>query len=322
MPEDKMKAAVIYEPGGPEKLILEERPIPETKPGWSLVKIRGFGINHSEIFTRNGLSPDVKFPRILGIECVGEIAKTTDEKRLPVGQKVVSIMGEMGRAFDGSYAEYALLPNAQLYPVETDLPWDVLAAIPETYYTAYNSMLNLRIDESDNVLVRGGTSGVGIAFLRLLKGKYPDLSITGTTRNLNKKQQLLAEGYDSVVLDQNNSLQTDQCYNRVLDLIGPAAIQDTFQHMTENSIVCITGLLGGVWTIHDFDPIEDLPADSYLTSVESKHVSEEKMNRLLKYIKQYRINVRPEKVFSLDQIQEAHRYLESSESFGKVVVLP
>lgn len=318
----KMKAAVIYEPGGPDKLILEERPIPKIKAGWSLVKIRGFGINHSEIFTRKGLSPSVKFPRILGIECVGEIVETTDEKRLPIGQKVVSIMGEMGRAFDGSYAEYALLPNHQLYPVETDLPWDVLAAIPETYYTAYHSMLNLKIDQSDNVLVRGGTSGVGIAFLRLLKGKYPDISVTGTSRSMNKKQQLLEAGFDSVVLDHHNVLQTQQHYTRVLDLIGPAAIQDTLQHMTEDSIVCITGLLGGVWTMNNFDPLEDLPANSYLTSVESKNVSEKKMNDLLKYIQKNHVNVKPEKVFSLDQIQEAHAYLESSKSFGKVVVLP
>lgn len=316
-----MKAVVIYEPGGPEKLILEERTIPKIKLGWSLVKVRGFGINHSEIFTRKGLSPSVHFPRILGIECTGEIAETTDNLRLPVGQKVVSIMGEMGRAFDGSYAEYTLIPNNQLYPVNTDLPWDILAAVPETYYTAYNSLLNLKIKGSEKVLVRGGTSGVGIAFLRLLKGKYPDIEVTGTSRSKNKEDKLLKAGFDHVVLDQENVLQTDQSYDRVLDLIGPAAMQDTFRHMNEDSIVCITGLLGGVWTMDHFDPLEDLPANSYLTSVESKYVNESKMNDLLAFIKDYHINVRPEKVFSLDQIQEAHAYLESSQSFGKVVVL-
>lgn len=269
-----MKAVVIYEPGGPEKLILEERTIPKIKLGWSLVKVRGFGINHSEIFTRKGLSPSVHFPRILGIECTGEIAETTDNLRLPVGQKVVSIMGEMGRAFDGSYAEYTLIPNNQLYPVNTDLPWDILAAVPETYYTAYNSLLNLKIKGSEKVLVRGGTSGVGIAFLRLLKGKYPDIEVTGTSRSKNKEEKLLKAGFDHVVLDQENVLQTDQSYDRVLDLIGPAAMQDTFRHMNEDSIVCITGLLGGVWTMDHFDPLEDLPANSYLTSVESKYVNE------------------------------------------------
>ena len=135
-----MKAVVIHEPGGPDKLVYEEVPTPTIKPGWSLVKIKGFGINHSEIFTRKGLSPSVKFPRVLGIECVGVIAETTDPKRLPVGQKVISIMGEMGREFDGSYAEYALLPNKQIYPINTTLDWASLAAVPETYYTAFGTL--------------------------------------------------------------------------------------------------------------------------------------------------------------------------------------
>lgn len=109
-----VKAIVIKESGGPEKLIYQDVPRPQLKPGWSLVKVKGFGINHSEIFTRRGLSPTVKFPRILGIECVGEIAETTDPGKLPVNQKVVSIMGEMGRDFDGSYAEYTFTELANI----------------------------------------------------------------------------------------------------------------------------------------------------------------------------------------------------------------
>ena len=132
-----MKAIVIREPGGPEKLEFHEVPVPEIKPGWSLVKVRGFGINHSEIFTRKGLSPGVHFPRILGIECVGTIEKSSDESVLYPGQRVVSIMGEMGRAFDGGYAQYVLLPNEQIYPVRSSLAWEEFAAVPETGYTAY-----------------------------------------------------------------------------------------------------------------------------------------------------------------------------------------
>ena len=167
MRNKNMKAIVIYEAGGPEKLVYTEVPVPEVKPGWSLVRIIGRGVNHSEIFTRDGQSPSVTFPRILGIECVGMIAESTDPARLPVGEKVISIMGEMGRAFDGGYAEYALLPNNQIYPVTTDLPWEILAALPETYYTAYGSMKNLRITEGSRILVRGGDGR------RLQRGGYP-----------------------------------------------------------------------------------------------------------------------------------------------------
>ena len=135
-----MKAVVVSRAGGPEVLEVLERELPSIKPGWSLVKVMGFGINHSEIFTRQGLSPSVTFPRVLGIEMVGVIEETSDPSRLPVGQKVVSIMGEMGRAYDGGYAEYALLPNDNLYTITSDLNWRDLASVPETYYTAYGSM--------------------------------------------------------------------------------------------------------------------------------------------------------------------------------------
>ena len=316
-----MKAIVIYEAGGPEKLVCTEVPVPQVKPGWSLVRIKGRGVNHSEIFTRDGQSPSVSFPRILGIECVGVIAETTDPKRLPVGEKVISIMGEMGRAFDGGYAEYALLPNQQIYPVTTDLPWTILAALPETYYTAYGSMKNLRITEGSRILVRGGTSGVGIAFARLVKSGFRDVQVTGTTRNLRKAQALLEEGFDQVVEDRNQVLQTGEKYDRIFDLIGPAALRDTFAHTAAGGIICVTGLLGGEWTLDDFDPLEDLPANGYLTAFHSGNVTERSLQEMLDYVETHRVDCRPEKVFDLSEMAKAHEYLGSSRSFGKVVVM-
>lgn len=316
-----MKAIVIYEPGGPEKLIYQEVPTPKVKEGWSLVKVKGFGINHSEIFARNGLSPSVQFPRILGIECVGVIAETTDPQRLPVGQKVISIMGEMGRDFDGGYAEYALLPNEQICPVETDLDWRVLAALPETYYTAYGSLLNLRVRETDRVLVRGATSGVGIAFLRLLKGRWPDIHVTGSSRSLRKEAQLKEAGFDEVIVDAEGVLQTDRQFDRVLELIGPATLKDTFLHTAEGGIVCSTGQLGGQWYLSGFEPIMELPANGYLTSFYSGNVDKKRLQAMLDYVAEYHVSAAPERVFSLEQVPEAHAYLEGAHSFGKVVAV-
>lgn len=316
-----MKAVVIKEAGGAEKLVYQEVPTPKVKPGWSLVKVKGFGINHSEIFTRQGLSPSVKFPRILGIECVGIITETSDENRLPVGQKVISIMGEMGRDFDGSYAEYVLLPNDQIYPITTNLDWAALAAIPETYYTAYGSMLNLKIDREDRVLVRAGSSGVGIAFLKLLKARYPHIFVAGTSRNLNKEKQLKEAGYDEVVVDQDGKLQTEEKFDKILELIGPKTMKDSFKHLNEGGIVCSTGQLGNQWYLEEFDPIIDLAPNSYLTSFYSGNVDQTKINQMLSYIEKYHIDASPEKVFNLAHVADAHRYLESSHSFGKVVVV-
>lgn len=315
-----MKAAVIREAGGPEKLTVEEVPVPRAKPGWSLVRVRGFGINHSEIFTRKGLSPSVQFPRILGIECVGEVAESTEPDRLSVGQRVVSIMGEMGRAFDGGYAEWCLLPNEQICPVSWDGDWATLAAIPETYYTAWLSFNNLRISEGNRVLVRGGTSGVGIAFLRLVRASGLGLVVSGTSRSASKSQRLLDAGFDTVVVDSDGKLQTEGQFDRVLELIGPKTLKDSCQHTVDGGIVCSTGQLGGQWYMDDdFDPIMDLPHNGYLTSAYSGNVNPTLMQALLDYIKERGVDVAPERVFALDEVADAHRYLEGSHSFGKVV---
>ena len=316
-----MKAVVVYKPGGPEQLVYTDVPRPALKADWSLVRVRAFGVNHSEIFTRQGLSPSVSFPRILGIECVGTVEETTDAVRLPAGQRVVSLMGEMGRAFDGGYAEYVLLPNEQIYPVQSELPWKILAAIPETYYTAFGSLKNLRIEDGYTVLVRGGASGVGIAFLRLMRAQFPHMYIVGSTRRAEQRTRVLATGYSDVVIEEDGILRTDERYDRILELVGPAVMKDSMKHLARGGILCNTGLLGGKWDLEGFEPIGDLAEDAYLTSFYSGNVREEHLSELFAYIRQYKVPVRPERVFTLSDTAEAHRWLEGRDGFGKAVVL-
>lgn len=317
-----MKAIVVSKAGGPEVLTYTDVPKPTIKSGWSLVKVMGFGINRSEIFTREGKSPSVQFPRILGIEAVGMIAESSDPEQLPVGQKVISIMGEMGRAFDGSYAEYVLLPNEQIYPVESTLSWANLAAIPETFYTAFGIFKSLQITKSDHILVRAATSGVGIAVMKLIKGYAASISVTGTTRSANKSDQLLAAGFDDVLVTPTpNTLPNEASqFDKIADLIGPAATRDSLQHLNEYGILSATGELGGVWTIDALDPIIDIPNNRYLTGFYSGDVSSSKIQEMLAFIEKYHIDVTPARVFNLTQIQAAHQYLHSQHSFGKVVV--
>lgn len=310
-----MKAVVVSTPGGPEVLEVVERPKPVLKAGWTLVKSQGFGINHSEIFTRQGLSPSVQFPRVLGIECVGLVEETT-RPDLKIGQQIISIMGEMGRAFDGGYAEYTLLPNEQIYPIKTELDLESLIALPETYYTAFGSFLNLKIEEKDCVLVRG----VGIAFAKLLKGKFPEIHLVGTSRNLAKEDQLKAVGFDQVMLDQEGLLQSEESFTKILDLVGPRYIKDSIHHLSEGGIICSCGQLGGQWTLADFDPIVELAKNVYLTTFYSGNVSNEKLQELIDFVELYHVDVQPEKVYRLEEIQEAHTDLESNQSFGKVIV--
>lgn len=323
MKEDKktrtMQAIQVRAAGGPEVLELVNLPLPQLKPDWSLVKVKAFGINHSEIFTRQGLSPSVHFPRVLGIECVGEISES---HCYPKGQKVVSIMGEMGRAFDGSYAEYVLLPDTQIYPIDSQLDWADLAVIPETYYTAYGSLLNLKVNPEDRILVRAAASGVGTAFAKLLRGQFPNIQLTGSCRNPDKVPLLKSLGFDEVILEKEGRLETRQIFDKILELIGPATIKDTLAHTAPHGIICQTGQLGKLWYLENFDPIEQLGTQPvYLTSFYSGSVDLKKMQALFAYIDHYQVQIKPDKVFKLDQLPLAHTYLESRQGFGKAVVV-
>ena len=314
-----MKAVVVYEAGGPEKLVLTETAKPKLREGWSLIRVRGFGINRSEIFTRMGLSPSVCFPRILGIECVGEIVES---QVFSPGQRVISIMGEMGREFDGSYAEYTLLPNRQIYTTSSRLDWPKLAAIPETYYTAFGSMQNLSIREGDQILVRGAASAASIAFVNLVRAKYKDISIFASTRTKEKGTLLLEAGYKGILSDNQHVLSTDLCFDKILELVGPASIKNSLLHLNPYGILCSTGQLGRKWFLEDFDPIMELKNNVYLTTFYSGNVSQEKIDEMFQYIETYRVEVPPAKIFKLEELSYAHQYIESRQGFGKAICLP
>src|SRR3954449_3736833 len=118
-----MRAIVVDHPGGPEGLNLRDHADPQVRPGWILVLIRAFGLNRAELITRSGGSGDaVRFPRVIGIEAVGEVVEDPSGE-LVSGQPFVAAMGEMGRAYDGGYEEYALLPRKTVIPVRTKLDW-------------------------------------------------------------------------------------------------------------------------------------------------------------------------------------------------------
>ena len=201
-----MRAAVVHEAGGPDVIRVEERPVPTVRPGWALVRIRAFGLNRSELVTRAGGSGDaVRFPRVLGIECVGEIADGGDTE-FERGQTVIAAMGGMGRDFDGGYEEYAVLPATHVIPVRTALSWPELGAIPETFGTAWGSLELLHLREGQTLLVRGGTSSVGMAAITLAKER--GVRIIATTRAEAKRSAVLADGADHAIIDDGRVAAT------------------------------------------------------------------------------------------------------------------
>lgn len=276
-----MRAVVIHQPGGPEAMQIEERPIPRANKNWSVIKIHAFPVHRYEALTRAGGSPSVKFPRVIGVEAVGEIYEPSQTTTLSQGQKVITFMGGLGRAFDGSYQEYALVPDKIIYPVTFNGSWAELASYPETYYTAYGALRATKLHEKQSLLIRGGTTGVGMAALVL--GKALGFKVASTTRQAKRMALLNQLGADDAILDQDNVLNTKEKFDGVIDMVGVPAVEDSLRHVKNGGIYTLVGMLSGDWIWKDFDPFVNL-ANKYVTMYDSSRVDRQMVKRLFDLI--------------------------------------
>lgn len=321
-----MKAAVLYHPGKAENLTLMEKPIPEPTEGQVLVKVKAFGLNRSELMTRKGLSPHVKFPRILGIECVGEIEEDPSGQ-YSKGQQVMALMGGMGRDFDGSYAEFTVVPKSMLHPFQSTLPWEVLGAIPEMYQTVHGSLhLALSIQKGETLVIRGGTSSIGMLAAQIAKNL--GLTVIATTRNIQKEKILLENGASYVLIDDGQLKDKvraifPQGVDKVLELVGAGTLKDSLACIKPGGTACMTGMLSENWSIPDFAPMEFIPATVHLTIYDSGQFRSpaEVFQKFIRTVEDGQIKLNISKVFTLDEIIKAHEYMESNKAAGKIVVL-
>ena len=321
-----MRAWRLHQPGGPDAFVLEDLPRPEPALGEVLIEIRAFGLNRSEWFTRIGDSPSVKLPRVLGIECVGTVV-SDPTGALAAGQCVAAMMGGMGRQFDGSYAEYTCVPSSSVFPLVTDLPWEVLGALPEMLQTCHGSLhTGLRVQTGETLLIRGGTSSIGLATLAM--AKRAGVKVISTSRSEAKLGVIKAAGADEVLIDAGNIADQiralrPQGVDSVLELIGTTTLLDSLQCARPGGVVCMTGILGGQWELPSFRPMGDIPTAVRLTSYSggASDISRDQLQQYVSMVERGQLEIARGPVWSFDELRAAHEAMDENRANGKMVVV-
>ena len=322
-----MRAVVLEAPGPLDALQICELPIPTPRSGWVLIRVNAFGLNRSELHTRLGLAEGVTFPRVLGIEATGIVAAAPGGE-FSVGQQVATMMGGMGRTFDGGYAEYTCVPASQVIPFDSPLDWATLGAVPEMLQTAYGSLtIGLDVQSGQSLLIRGGTSAVGMAAAVLAKER--GLTVLATTRRPDRTAALTAIGVDYVIVDDGDIAAQVRAIipagvDTALELVGTPTLPDTLRATAIHGVVCFTGMLSNQWTVRDFYPIAYLPRGVRLTaySGEATDLPAAVLQSFLDAVAAGRLTVPLHRTYTLDEIVTAHADMEANNATGKLVVLP
>ena len=323
-----MRAIVIKEFGGPEQLVIENLPDPQPKPDHVIVEVKAFGLNRAETYMRKGAWSEAA--KVSGIECVG-VVKSDPNGRLAPGQKVFAVMGGMGRSINGSYAELTQVPAGNLVPIESKLSWQDLAAIPESYATAWACLFgNLALQKGQTLLIRGATSPLGQAALNL--AAYGGAEVIATTRK-PKRFELLKSLGAKKVLQESPELPGrvrelyPQGIDAVLELVGNSVLLGSLSTLRRDGRLCMAGFVGGLTPIADFNPLLQMPSSvhfsffgSFVFGMPEFPLSEIPLQTIVDRVAGSIYKAKPARVFHFEEIQEAHRLMDSYGADGKIVV--
>jgi NADPH:quinone reductase-like Zn-dependent oxidoreductase len=248
----------------------------------------------------------------------------------PIGAKVASLMGGLGRTINGSYAEYTRARASNVALIESDLPWAELAAIPETYATAWTCLFrNLEIARGQTLLIRGGPSSFGRAAINMAVNA--GLRVIATARSSDNFASLKEMGVERVEVerpDLSKHIPEAKQLDAVLDLVGNSTILDSLNMLRRGGRACLAGWLGGLAPIADFNPLLQMASGVYLTFFGSFvfgtpgfPLSDVPLQSIANDVAAGRYKAKPSRIFRFEEIREAHRVMEANEARGKMVVV-
>jgi NADPH:quinone reductase-like Zn-dependent oxidoreductase len=347
---EMMKAVRFHEHGGPEVLRYEDAPVPAIGPNDALVKVRACALNHLDVWTRIGVRGwQIPMPHILGNDVSGEVVAVGSEadhlyegmecfvhpgipgepslERLRGDDNIAADYGILGLFRDGGYAEYVKVKGDCVFPKPDNLSWEETAAFPLTFLTAWHMLgaRRARAQSGESVLVVGGSSGVGVAAIQIARAK--GCRVIATVGNAEKAKRAIEIGADATidhyehagkihkqVFEHTGGMGVDI----VVEHVGPAVFGQCLKTLKRGGRLVTCGATTGPTVELDLQ----LLFAKHLTVYGSFMGSMSETLELLRLIRRGIIKPVVDSVLPLKEAVDAHRRMEQSEHFGKIVLKP
>lgn len=327
MTNPMMHQVVITEVGGPEKLAIEQTDVPEPKADEVLVQVHAFGLNRPDILQRQGLYPMPKgVTPVPGLEVAGEVvAVGSAVQKFKVGDQVCGLTN------GGGYAEYCVVPESQTLNIPTGLSYVQAAAIPETFFTVWANVFQMgKAKAGETVLIHGGTSGIGTTALMLCNalglktfatvGSDEKVhAITHLTDAINYKTQ----NFESYILEKTAQAGVDV----ILDIVGAPYLEQNLNLLRKDGRLVYIAFLGGA-KAKEVKLGQIMMKRLTITgstmrarnTAEKAEIRQGLQEHVWPLLEQGQCIPMIYKTFKFDQIQDAHRAMDTGEHIGKIVV--
>ncbi|UKJ06479.1 NAD(P)H-quinone oxidoreductase [Solitalea lacus] len=325
-----MKAAVITQPGGPEVLQIRNREIPSITESEVLIKVIAAGINRPDIAQRTGRYPapagaPVDIP---GLELAGTVEQIGSKvNNLKPGDKICALVA------GGSYAEYCVVPAALCLPVPQGLSMIEAASLPETFFTVWSNVFDRgQLKPGETFLVHGGSSGIGTTAIQMVKALGNTVYATaGSDEKCNYCKKLGAdkcinyntEDFETIIKTVTNNKGVDV----ILDMVGGEYINKNINSLADEGRLVFINAMKGFKVEVDF--LKVMQKRLTITgstlrprSIEFKAAIAENLKKhIWPLLEQSKIKPVIHQTFSLEQVAEAHKLMESSKHMGKIVLI-
>ncbi len=314
--------------GGPEVMTIGRKPLPTLKPGEILVRVEAAGVNRPDVAQRQGTYPPPKEASpVLGLEIAGEVVDVASGvTEFAIGNKVC------GLANGGGYAEYCVLPAGQALRFPNGYDAVRAAALPETFFTVWANLFQMAgLTEGESVLIHGGSSGIGTTAIQLArafgatvyttagsKEKCEACEKLGAKRAVNYKEEDFAEVIKA---------ETEHGVDVILDMIGAAYLEKNLASLTRDGCLSIIAFLGGA--VADKVNLQPIMVKRLTvtgstmrprTAEEKRAVRDDLLSQVWPLLDEGTVAPVIHKVFSFDDVVEAHRLMETGDHIGKIML--